>query len=98
MDDLNTPLGQTPAKPKFRIPVRPGHAIVAVLALFLLAFVAVAALNTDPLGGEPVARIAVSPPADETPAAATKAATAPAKAPAAPGERRTITIIDGSSG
>ncbi len=100
MDDLNSPLGQTPAKPKFRIPVRPGHVIVAVLALFLLAFVAVAALNTDPLGGEPVARIAVSPPADETaPAApAAKSAAAPAKTPAASGDRRTITIIDGSSG
>jgi uncharacterized protein len=99
MDDLNTPLGQTPAKPKFRIPVRPGHAIVAVLALFLLAFVAVAALNTDPLGGEPVARVAVSPPADETPAAApaAKSAATPTKAPTASGSR-TITIIDGSSG
>lgn len=102
MDDLNTPLGQTPAKLPRRFPLHPGHAIAAVLALFLLAFAAVAVFNTDPLGGEPVARVAISPPAeDAAPATAPGAkSTAPAtaKAPAPAGERRTISIIDGSTG
>lgn len=107
MDDLSTPLGQTKpavAKPRLRLslPFKPVHALVAVLALFLAAFVAVALLNNDPFGGEPTARIAItpSPPGSEKTAttADPQKAAAPAKAAApSPGERR-ITIIDGSSG
>lgn len=103
MDDLNTPLGQTPAKPPRRLPFRPGYAVLAVLALFLLGFAAVATFNTDPFGGEPVARVAITPPASDSapPASASKSSSAPAataKAPAPAGERRTISIIDGSTG
>ena len=110
-DDLTTPLGHE-AKPKplwlrYRLPFTGTQAFAAVLGLFLLAFVGFAVFNDDPLGGEPMMRLAIPPlTKPETPKAATAApaAEAPkareaAKPPAPPAsEQRTVNIIDGSSG
>jgi polysaccharide deacetylase 2 family uncharacterized protein YibQ len=106
-DDLSTPLGQQTAvrsKRRYRLPFTGTQALVVLLGLFLVAFVGFAIFNDNPLGGEPVARVALrqAAPAGE------KVATAPTpipehgakavpKQPAA-GEQKTITIIDGSSG
>lgn len=112
-DDLSTPLGQEPVHRKRRIlPWTAGQAVAALLVLFLATFAGFALFHHDPLGGEPMARIALhAPPASNTtpvkPAAVTATPTAtpdtkPATAtikPATPGPgQKTITIIDGSSG
>jgi uncharacterized protein len=108
-DDLSTPLGQSTArKRRFRLSFNAMHALLAVLAVFLLGFIGFAIFNENPLGGEPMARVAL-----DTRSAGDGMAKAPAMAkappapeapviirqqPAAPAEQRTVTIIDGSSG
>jgi polysaccharide deacetylase 2 family uncharacterized protein YibQ len=106
-DDLSTPLGQEKARGKrrFRLPFTAFQLLAAVLGLFLLAFAGIAIFNDNPFGGEPIARVALN---QATPAAPDKTVMAPAgtQAPAAktaakqaaPGEQKTVTIIDGSSG
>jgi uncharacterized protein len=105
-DDLSTPLGQETVRRKrrYRLPFTVSQALAVLLGLFLATFMGFAIFNDNPLGGEPVARLAIrhSPPAGE------KTATEPAgasehgaKSPpkqAATGEQKTVTIIDGSSG
>ncbi len=101
-DDLSTPLGQNAPPRRRRLPVSGLQVAAAVLALFLLAFAGVALFHQDRLGGEPVARVALprdggaakdtATPADAARPAAKVAATPPASG------RKTITIIDGSSG
>jgi polysaccharide deacetylase 2 family uncharacterized protein YibQ len=105
-DDLSTPLGQKPVRKKgrFRLPFTGIQALAVVLGLILIAFVGIAIFNDNPLGGEPIAHVAIR---QQTPAAE-KSAAAPSTAPdpaanaparqAAPADQRTITIIDGSSG
>jgi uncharacterized protein len=108
-DDLTTPLGQSNArKRRFRLSFNAMHALAAVLAVFLLGFLSVAIFNENPLGGEPMVRLAINGGAPPDVAAKTPpmAKTAPAadqpvivRQPTAnPGEQRTVTIIDGSSG
>ena len=110
-DELSTPLGQqTTRKPRrFRLPFTALQALAVLLGLFLVAFIGVALFNDNPLGGEPVARIALrkTPATDDTHAAAAPSLAAPSPAEAgpksaakqaAPGESKTVTIIDGSSG
>jgi polysaccharide deacetylase 2 family uncharacterized protein YibQ len=104
-DDLNTPLGRTTArKRRFRLPFSANQAIIGVLAVFLLGFVGVAIFNDNPLGGEPMARVAINaPPAAEAetkPPAAKAPANEPVivRQPPAQQEQRTVTVIDGSSG
>jgi hypothetical protein len=105
-DDLSAPLGQTTAQARrrFRLPFTGIQALAVVLGLFLATFAGFAIFHDNPLGGEPVAHVALrqAAPADEKPAAAVPsmpepAAKSAAKA-AAPGDQKTITIIDGSSG
>lgn len=106
-DELSTPLGQKTERQKrrFRLPFSAMQALAVLLGLFLVAFVSIALFTDNPLGGEPVAQIALRKPAatDEKPAAAAAshhaepAAKAESK-PAAAGENKTVTIIDGSSG
>src|SRR3954447_3556408 len=108
-DDLSTPLGQETVRKKrrrLRLPFTATQAIAALMGLFLLAFLGFAVFNDNPLGGEPGARVAIrtAPPA-EKPAAAAGDTSAPAvksaaemAKPADPAAKRTITIIDGSSG
>jgi uncharacterized protein len=106
-DDLSTPLGQKTVRKKrrFRLPFTGIQALAVVLGLILVAFVGFAIFNDNPLGGEPIAHIAIR---QTTPPAGEKSAAAPSTAPeaaaksvakqAAPSDQKTITIIDGSSG
>ena len=105
-DDLSTPLGQKTVRRKrrFRLPFTAIQAIAVLLGLFLATFAGFAIFNENPLGGEPITRIALKPPGPT----AEKAATEPAAAAehgakstakqATPGDPKTVTIIDGSSG
>src|SRR5579872_1774772 len=111
-DDLSTPLGRNPARNKrrLRLPVSGIQSLAVMLGLFLATFAGYALFNDDPLGGEPLARIAIAPtpPGDEKPGGmpADKMAMAHDSEPAseshgkagASSEPRTVTIIDGSSG
>src|ERR1700737_2257835 len=106
-DDLSTPLGQKTVRKKrrFRLPFTGIQALAVVLGLILVAFVGFAIFNDNPLGGEPIAHIAIrqtTPPAGETSAAAPSTAPEPAAKSvakqAAPSDQKTVTIIDGSSG
>ena len=105
-DDLSTPLGQTTPRRKrrYRLPFTAMQLLAVLLGLFVATFVGFALFNDNPLGGEPIARVAISPP---KPGDEKQAATAPAAAEHAaksearhdtPGEQKTVTIIDGSSG
>jgi polysaccharide deacetylase 2 family uncharacterized protein YibQ len=105
-DDLSTPLGQETVRRKrrYRLPFSITHVVAVLLGLFLVIFVGFAIFNDNPLGGEPVALVAIrqAMPAAEKPAAAASSTSEPnAKSgakQAAPGEQKTVTIIDGSSG
>jgi polysaccharide deacetylase 2 family uncharacterized protein YibQ len=107
-DELSTPLGQKAGRRKrrFRLPFTAMQALAVLLGLFLVAFGTVALFTDNPLGGEPVARVALRQPA----AGETQSAAAPGPIPGpseqaaksavrqpAPGDK-TVTIIDGSSG
>jgi polysaccharide deacetylase 2 family uncharacterized protein YibQ len=113
-DELSAPLGRETARGKrrFRLPFSGMQALAVLLGLFLLTFGGYALFHDDPLGGEPLTRIAIAPPAGadkpaakaddgpgEKPAAAAHGAEPPAYAKAgAWSDQRTVTIIDGSSG
>jgi uncharacterized protein len=105
-DDLSTPLGQKPVriKSRFRVPFTGTQALAVVLGLILIAFAGFAIFNDNPLGGEPIAHIAIrqQAPAAEKSAAGSSTAPEPvanaAAKQAVPGDQKTITIIDGSSG
>jgi polysaccharide deacetylase 2 family uncharacterized protein YibQ len=105
-DELSTPLGQqTTRKPRrFRLPFTALQALAVLFGLFLVAFIGVALFNDNPLGGEPVAHIALrtTPAADDKHemAAPSHAEAGPKSAAkqAVPGESKMVTIIDGSSG
>jgi uncharacterized protein len=108
-DDLSTPLGQETVRKKrrrLRLPFSATQAIAVLMGLFLLAFLGFAIFNDNPFGGEPGARVAIrqTTPAErsastpaEVQAPVVKSATETAKQ-ADPAGKRTITIIDGSSG
>lgn len=104
-DELSAPLGQKAARQKrrFRLPFTAMQALAVLLGLFLVAFAGIALFSDNPLGGEPVAHIALrKAPTDEKPAIAVAghaepaAKAVPKQAPS--GENKTVTIIDGSSG
>jgi polysaccharide deacetylase 2 family uncharacterized protein YibQ len=103
-DDLSTPLGQkSTRKRRFRMPFSAMQATATVLGLVLLGFVGVALFHDNPMGGEPMARVALKTPtqAEPKPPAAppieVKHGNDAAKPPVVAGQK-TITIIDGSSG
>jgi polysaccharide deacetylase 2 family uncharacterized protein YibQ len=103
VDDLSAPLGQNTERRKrrFRLPFTVTQALAGLLGLFLLAFIGFALFSNNPLGGEPVAQVAIHQKAAEekTPAAsAHDQAEKAAPKQAEPGEHKTVTIIDGSSG
>jgi polysaccharide deacetylase 2 family uncharacterized protein YibQ len=104
-DDLSAPLGQEPVRDKrrLRLPFTAMQSLATLLGLFLVTFAGFAIFDDNPLGGEPMVRIAMpqatpgdhpaaTPPAAPGPVAKSAAKQAPA------GEPRTVTIIDGSSG
>ncbi|MFH1341085.1 MAG: divergent polysaccharide deacetylase family protein [Pseudomonadota bacterium] len=106
-DDLSTPLGQQTARRKrrFRLPFTGTQVLVVLLGLFLAVFAGFAIFGDNPLGGEPVARMALpSMPADKgeksasAPAGAAEPGAKSATKQADPAEQKTVTIIDGSSG
>jgi polysaccharide deacetylase 2 family uncharacterized protein YibQ len=106
-DDLSTPLGQetvTRGKRRYRLPFTGTQALAVLLGLFLVTFAGFVIFNDNPLGGEPVARIALrgATPVAEKPATAPATASEPVTKSvtkqAASGEQKTVTIIDGSSG
>jgi polysaccharide deacetylase 2 family uncharacterized protein YibQ len=106
-DDLSTPLGQKTARAKrrYRLPFTGTQALAVLLGLFLVAFAGFAIFNDNPLGGEPIAHIALrqaTPAVGEKPVAAHPGTAEPAAKSATPqaaaGEQKTVTIIDGSSG
>ena len=63
-DDLSTPLRQDKVRPKrrYRLPFTGTQALAMLLGLFLVVFVVFAIFNDDPLGGEPIAHIALRQP------------------------------------
>jgi len=104
-DDLSTPLGQETVRPKhrYRLPFTGTQALAVLLGLFLVTFVGFVIFNENPLGGEPIARIAIRQPkpSEEKPAMTPSGASehgAKSAARQAAGEQKTVTIIDGSSG
>ena len=103
-DDLSAPLGQDrPRKRRYRLPFSAPQALAVVFGLFLLTFLGFAIFNQNPMGGEPMAKVAYDPstlPGDRTkPKAATPLAQQQTPATSAPAAAtQTITIIDGSSG
>ena len=105
-DDLSAPLGQETVRQKrrFRLPFTGIQALAVLLGLFLATFAGFALFHDDPLGGEPMTRIAIRPPnqAEEKlappPACGSEAGAKSATRQAAPSEQKTVTIIDGSSG
>jgi polysaccharide deacetylase 2 family uncharacterized protein YibQ len=103
-DDLSTPLGQDTLRRKrrLRLPFTAMQALAALLGLFLVVFAGFAIFSDNPLGGEPIVRLAIdegTPSNEKTSSAASsepEVRTAPKRA--ASGEQKTVTIIDGSSG
>jgi uncharacterized protein len=102
-DDLSTPLGQGTAqrRRRYRLPFTGMQALAVLLGLFLVAFAGFAIFNDNPLGGEPIKRMALSQaiPGEKPASPATAEPDAkPAAKQAAPADQKTVTIIDGSSG
>lgn len=108
-DELSAPLGQTEKRRRrrIRLPITVLQALAIILGLFLVVFAGFALFSDNPLGGEPVARIAINDgikpddkaaakPEAKSEAKADHGAAAAAKPDG--GERKTVTIIDGSSG
>ena len=105
-DELSAPLGQKTERKKrrFRLPFTATQALAVLLGLFLVAFATVALFTDNPLGGEPIAQVALRKPlaADEKQTASASGqpdqATKSAARQAPSGDSKTVTIIDGSSG
>ncbi|WOH66600.1 divergent polysaccharide deacetylase family protein [Bradyrhizobium sp. BWA-3-5] len=102
-DELSAPLGQKTERKKrrFRLPFTAMQALAVLLGLVLVVFLSVALFTDNPLGGEPMARVALRKPADDQQPAAsgqTEHAAKPGTPQAPAGENKTVTIIDGSSG
>ena len=59
-DDLSAPLGQKAArKRRFRLPFTATHVLAVLLGLFLVTFAGFALFSDNPLGGEPMVRVAL---------------------------------------
>ena len=109
-DDLSAPLGQDKPRRKrrLRLPFTAMQALAVMLGLFLVTFAGFAIFNKDPLGGEPMMRIAIREPkaTDEKPAPAAghgqeskqESKHETRDAPKQAGEQKTVTMIDGSTG
>ena len=93
-DELSAPLGQKTqrSKRRFRLPFTAMQALAVLLGLFLVAFTTVALFTDNPLGGEPLAQVALrnpmageKQPATGQPDPATKSTARQAPAIAIPG-------------
>ena len=105
-DDLNAPLGQDKkSKRGSALPAFLPRALAGALGLCLITFLLWAATADDPMGGEPVALVAVNPApkvADDAQQPVKVVRASPSEGPdAASGPAvgsKTVTIIDGTSG
>jgi polysaccharide deacetylase 2 family uncharacterized protein YibQ len=106
-DDLSTPLGQDKPRRKrrLRLPFTFMQLLAVLLGLFLATFAGFAIFNHDPLGGEPMTRIAIREPGttdkqstSQKPAAAGHGQDSKQETPKQAGEQKTVTMIDGSTG
>ncbi|WP_342736615.1 divergent polysaccharide deacetylase family protein [Bradyrhizobium sp. B117] len=111
-DDLSAPLGQDKPRRKrrLRLPFTAMQLLAVMLGLFLVTFAGFAIFNKDPLGGEPMARMAIREPkaTDEKPVASGHQEQGQAQGHASkqetretakqPSEQKTVTMIDGSTG
>ena len=106
-DDLSAPLGQKTGRRKrrFRLPFTGMQALAVVAWPVSGVFAGFAIFGDNPLGGEPIARVALRqrPRREQGRGSAAGADTPPSTAPkparsSRPGEQKTVTIIDGSSG
>ena len=108
VDDLSAPLGQKTERRKrrLRLPFTATQALAGLLGLFLLTFIGFALFNDNPLGGEPVAHVAIREAKDGHDTGAKKEDKAEHGArqdnkeetKQATGDQKTITIIDGTNG
>lgn len=109
VDDLSAPLGQDKPRRKrrLRLPFTAMQALAILLGLFLATFAGFAIFNKDPLGGEPMTRLAIRDPkaTDEKPAVAAghgqeskQDGKHETKEAPKQGEQKTVTMIDGSTG
>ncbi len=61
-DDLSAPLGQDrPRKRRYRLPFTAPQAIAGLFGVFLAVFLGFAIFNTNPMGGEPLAKVSYDP-------------------------------------
>ena len=108
-DDLSAPLGQGKKRKRLKLPPAAAAVVAGVLGVCLVVFVLWAAVQQDPMGGEPRVVVATpdmrapaasGPGADKKPDADRDVAVLPATpaGAAAAGGTQTVTIIDGSSG
>lgn len=102
-DDLNTPLGQASRAHRWAFLAYWPHAVAGALAAVLLVFGLWVMIASNPLGGEPMARVAIPPqvvakPSDPTPAKKEPPVSTKTAETATPPGSKTVTIIDGSSG
>ena len=108
-DDLSAPLGQDKPRRKrrLRLPFTAMQLLAVLLGLFLVTFAGFAIFNKDPLGGEPMTRIAIRElkGTDEKPVASGHGSESKQEgkhdtkdAPKQAGEQKTVTMIDGSTG
>src|SRR4029079_14642804 len=70
-DDLSTPPGQDTLRRKgrYRLPFTLSQVIAVLLGVFLVTFVGFAVFYDKPLGGEPIARVAIRQSTQEKPSA-----------------------------
>jgi len=113
-DDLNAPLGQNKRQQRSKWLAATPQILAGVLGLFAIAVAGWAIFGNDPLGGEPTAVVAVTPPGkapakpqgdgeqhahhDGPPSENVPPVKVVTPDPVAPPGGKTITIIDGSSG
>lgn len=112
-DDLSVPLGKKAKKPqRFSLAAVLPHALIGALGLFILAFVLWAMIAHNPLGGEPMASVAITAPDGQKVAGQDGGPVGPGRydgpepgkaivataEPPVPAGSKTVTIIDGTSG
>src|SRR3954452_3407843 len=109
-DDLSAPLGRDKPRRKrrLRLPFTAMQLLAVLLGLFLVTFAGFAIFNKDPLGGEPMTRLAIREPGaadkagDDQPAASGHGQDSkqerrhePRNARKQAGEKNPVTMIDG---
>jgi uncharacterized protein len=99
-DDLSKPLGQTKrTKKRFVLPIPwVARALAGVLSVCVAVLAGWILFVDDPYGGEPAAVITAATAATQTKAAGEGPPPAKPAAPTVEAEKKTVTIIDGSTG